>query len=52
MDELTIEEIVEYWEAKFKYDHVLHGFKFEDKISDEKANKKLNSLKSLYGDLL
>jgi len=52
MKKLTIEEIVFLWSAKYKYDHLLHGFKFEEKITDEKANKKLNGLKGLYGDLL
>jgi hypothetical protein len=53
MKELTIEEIVYLWSVKYKYDHVLHGFKFkEEKLSDDKANKKLEKLKSMYGDLL
>ena len=49
---MTIEEVVWFWRAKYIYDHKLHGFKFEDKISDEKANKKLKSLKDKYGALL
>jgi len=52
MRQLTIDEIIYLWSAKFKYDHILHGFKFENKITDDKANSKLDTLKSKYGDLL
>lgn len=52
MKELSIEEIIFLWEAKRKYDHVLHGFTFKETISDEKAHKKLSALKNMYGDLL
>ncbi len=52
MQGLTIDEIVFLWSVKYKYDHVLHGFKFEEKITDKKADKTLSNLKSLYGDIL
>jgi hypothetical protein len=52
MKELTIDEIVFLWSAKYKYDHKLHGFTFKERISDEKAHKKLKALQSKYGDLL
>jgi len=52
MRELTIEEIVFLWSTKYKYDHILHGFKFEEKITDEKANNKISKLHNLYGDIL
>ena len=54
MKELTIDEIVFLWSTMFKYDHLLHGFKFkeESEVSSEKANKTMNDLKAKYGDLL
>lgn len=52
MKELSIEEVILFWETKHKYDHVLHGFTFKETISDEKAHKKLSALKNIYGDLL
>lgn len=37
----------------YKYDHILHGFKFEEEqMSSEKANEIHDNLKSMYGDLL
>lgn len=52
MKNLTIDEIVFLWSAKYKYDHILHGFTFEDKISDDRAQKKASELNNMYGDLL
>ena len=52
MKELTIDEIVLLWSAMWKYDHKLHGWKIEDEVSAEVAEKKVSDLKSLYGDLL
>ncbi len=52
MEELTIEEIVFLWGAKYKYDHILHGFTFkEDGEPEEKAQTDPEELKGLYGDL-
>ena len=53
MQHLTIDEIVSLWTVKYKYDHILHGFKIADEvITEEKAHKKLNDLKNIYGDLI
>jgi len=52
MEELTIEEIVFLWSVKYKYDHVLHGFTFEDKEDVESKVAERKELKSLYGDLI
>lgn len=53
MKELTIEEIVFFWSARYKYDHMLHGFTFDEKeLAEEKTTETLDHLKSLYGDLL
>ena len=52
MTQLTIDEIVFLWSAMWKYDHILHGWKIEDEITAEEAEEKMESLKSLYGDLL
>ena len=52
MHELTIDEIVFLWSAMWKYDHKLHGWKIEDKVTAEKAEEKAKELKDLYGDLL
>ena len=54
MKDLTIEEIVDLWSVKYKYDHVLHGFTFKEdtEISGAQASKTVESLKVKYGDLL
>lgn len=53
MKQLTIEEIIFLWSAKYKYDYKLHGYSFEDpEISATEAKKKADKLKNLYGDLI
>jgi hypothetical protein len=57
MKELTIDEIVFLWNCKYKYDHILHGFKFEGEdnklgMSAEQAGNIGASLKQKYGDML
>ncbi len=56
MEELTIEEIVFLWTAKYKYDHRLHGFKFEGDPESEGESPSSptppDNLKETYKDLL
>ena len=40
-----------FWEKGFKYDRVLRGWKFEEKMTVSKADKKREELKALYGGL-
>ena len=50
---MTIDEILYYWTVKYKYDHILHGFKFEEEqMTTDKAHETVDNLKSLYGDIL
>lgn len=50
---MTIDEVMFFWTAMYKYDHILHGFKFEEEmIETEKANEIHDNLKSLYGDII
>lgn len=49
---MSITEIMFFWESMYKYDHILHGFEFEEKqMTSEGAKKKVDDLTKLYGDL-
>lgn len=40
-----------YWEKGYKYDRILRGWKFEDKMTVSKADKKRAELRAIYGGL-
>jgi len=40
-----------FWEKGFKYDRILRGWKFDEKITVSQADKKRADLIALYGEL-
>lgn len=52
MKEMTISEIVFFWNCKYKYDHLLHGFSFKEKEkTNEEAHEIYKNLNALYGSI-
>ncbi len=41
-----------FWEKGFKYDRILRGWKFDDKVTFSQADKKREDLRKLYGGLM